>query len=767
MAANSPPSPPPGWLRSNPSTHSSSMAPAARDPATGVYQSTRPYGGGYQQSSPRTATVGLGHDPTAHSFVAIPAYKLWVDQGGHEAATQQQLDAPLGHQQQSSHPSDFAALARNGTHGGSLPAYGSAAPGSVLPVPFPSTMISPTGEPIPVVVPMPSSYASMSGPPSPTYQGMAALPMWLKSPALGGPPNLAAPPASGPYQMGQYCAYPPVRDAGQRVRASSSPWFSTDGSSAHPYHGTASADPAGFHTYDNCASYSAGYAPSAASGAGFSASRTGPSSSTISLSHPNPSHIAPLVEQLRKRRTSQPPLPTVPKESKTTTQRYQWLVEYDAQAAAGNGVDTGPMQPGSASAQAPWPNGDDSGPTGEPTDAQDRELDSAAPAIPSPSSKRSAAAGATAPPRTELHLPAGKLRSYIPYTKRDYEFLCRADQVAKLPTSLGPPGDPETERRRHKVRHVQEYSDMDFEGGLQLKVEKIVRSRIYETLFWKEECFGLTAETIVDKAVELNHIGGQYGTQTPTKFLCLVLKLLQIEPSYDIVLEYIRDPEFKYLRALGAFYLRLTANSLQCYEELEPLLVDYRKLRFRQPTGAYTLTTMDQFVDDLLLEERLCDIILPRIQKRHVLEDKGDLDPRLSALSERFEAEEEARLAVEEAREISDREDTDDGQEEGAVPDEDGQEVGDADIDAIMAEASEPAREPELPEVDVTFKVKISKKKVAKTLFKKSKSLEKSKPEHTQSPPPPELGDGGFRESMSIEETNRMRIAMGMKPLRE
>ncbi|KAJ3364975.1 hypothetical protein GGF32_000633 [Allomyces javanicus] len=655
-----------------------------------------------------------------------------------------------------------------------------------MPVPFPSTMIAPAGEAIPVVMPMPSSYASMSGPPSPTYQGMAAVPMWLQSSALAAPPNLAAPPPSGPYHAGPYGAYPPGRDGGQRPRASSSPWFASDGSSAHPYHVTALADP-GYHAYDSGASaYSAGCAPSVASGSGLSASRTGPASSTVSLSHPNPSHIAPLVEQLRKRRTSQPPLPTVPKESKTTTQRYQWLVEYDAQVAAGNGDDAGSVPSGYSSSQAPWSSRDEAGSAGEPTgDVHDRDFDSAAPAVNrSPSSKWSAAGGASAAPRTELHLPSGKLTSYVPYTKRDYEFLCRADQVAKLPTSLGPPGDPETERRRHKVRHVQEYSDMvrdqlyvkmagratqDFEGGLQLKVEKIVRSRIYETLFWKEECFGLTAETIVDKAVELDHVGGQYGTQTPTKFLCLVLKLLQIEPSYDIVLEYIRDPEFKYLRALGAFYLRLTSNSLQCYEELEPLLVDYRKLRLRQPTGAYMLTTMDQFVDDLLREERVCDIILPRIQKRHVLEDKGDLDPRFSALSDRFEAEEEARMAAEEAREISDCEDVDgdDEQEEGAVPDEDGQMVGDADIDAIMAEASEPAREPDLPEVDVTAKVKISKKKVAKTLFKKSKSSDKTKPERARSPSPPASGDGGFRESMSVEETNRMRIAMGLKPLRE
>uniref|UniRef100_A0A4X2LC54 Pre-mRNA-splicing factor 38B n=1 Tax=Vombatus ursinus TaxID=29139 RepID=A0A4X2LC54_VOMUR len=37
----------------------------------------------------------------------------------------------------------------------------------------------------------------------------------------------------------------------------------------------------------------------------------------------------------------------------------------------------------------------------------------------------------------------------------------------------------------------------------QYLVEKIIRTRIYESKYWKEECFGLTAEFLVDKATEL------------------------------------------------------------------------------------------------------------------------------------------------------------------------------------------------------------------------------------------------------------------------
>uniref|UniRef100_A0A8D2AEF7 Pre-mRNA-splicing factor 38B n=1 Tax=Sciurus vulgaris TaxID=55149 RepID=A0A8D2AEF7_SCIVU len=40
----------------------------------------------------------------------------------------------------------------------------------------------------------------------------------------------------------------------------------------------------------------------------------------------------------------------------------------------------------------------------------------------------------------------------------------------------------------------------------QYLVEKIIRTRIYESKYWKEECFGLTAELVVDKAMELSAI---------------------------------------------------------------------------------------------------------------------------------------------------------------------------------------------------------------------------------------------------------------------
>ncbi|KAF7790499.1 hypothetical protein EIP86_001454 [Pleurotus ostreatoroseus] len=79
----------------------------------------------------------------------------------------------------------------------------------------------------------------------------------------------------------------------------------------------------------------------------------------------------------------------------------------------------------------------------------------------------------------------------------------------------------------------------------QYLVETVIRNRIYEAPFWKEHCFALTAETLIDKAIELKAIGGVYGNNKPTEFMCLLLKLLQIQPEKEILLEYLQADEFK------------------------------------------------------------------------------------------------------------------------------------------------------------------------------------------------------------------------------
>ena len=63
-------------------------------------------------------------------------------------------------------------------------------------------------------------------------------------------------------------------------------------------------------------------------------------------------------------------------------------------------------------------------------------------------------------------------------------------------------------------------------------LDKTTRNRIFNCRFWKEECFGLNAETLIDKAVRIKCVGGLYGgAKKPTKFLCLVFKMLQMNLS--------------------------------------------------------------------------------------------------------------------------------------------------------------------------------------------------------------------------------------------
>ena len=132
-------------------------------------------------------------------------------------------------------------------------------------------------------------------------------------------------------------------------------------------------------------------------------------------------------------------------------------------------------------------------------------------------------------------------------------------------------------------------------------VEKILRMRIYDHVYWKEHCFALSADALVDKAIELQYVGGTYGgNRVPTPFICLLLKMLQIQPEKEIVVEFIKNEDYKYVRALGAYYLRLTGRPVEIYQYLEPLYNDYRKVRVRLRSGAYDIVRMDEWIDELL-----------------------------------------------------------------------------------------------------------------------------------------------------------------------
>ena len=166
-------------------------------------------------------------------------------------------------------------------------------------------------------------------------------------------------------------------------------------------------------------------------------------------------------------------------------------------------------------------------------------------------------------------------------------------------------------------------------------IEKIMRNRIYSCMYWKEECFGLTEDSLVEKAMELEAIGGTYGgNQVPTPFLCLLLKMLQLQPEMEIVDEFLQNEDYKYVTALGAMYVRMVGRAVDIYQKLEPLLNDYRNLRKKTPNG-WEITHMDEFIDSLIMDEFVLDISLPRLTGRHVLESTKQLPgPRASVVLE-------------------------------------------------------------------------------------------------------------------------------------
>lgn len=169
-------------------------------------------------------------------------------------------------------------------------------------------------------------------------------------------------------------------------------------------------------------------------------------------------------------------------------------------------------------------------------------------------------------------------------------------------------------------------------------VEYITRQRIYDSPYWKESCFGLTATDVATKAAsQLKAIGGMYGaTCKPTRFLCLLLKLLQVQPDDDVVAEFIHNKDFLYVRALGALYLRMTGRPLNIYNLLEPCYSDYRPIKMRKTNG-WLVLGMDEWIEVLLKKDRVFDIALPRLPKRIVLMNGGYLGgPRKSAMNELF-----------------------------------------------------------------------------------------------------------------------------------
>jgi len=66
----------------------------------------------------------------------------------------------------------------------------------------------------------------------------------------------------------------------------------------------------------------------------------------------------------------------------------------------------------------------------------------------------------------------------------------------------------------------------------------------------------------------------------------------------------------------GAFYMRLVGRPVEVYNYLEPLYNDPRKVRMQNQDGSYSLSHVDEVIDQMLHQDYLFDIALPRLPHR-------------------------------------------------------------------------------------------------------------------------------------------------------
>ncbi|EAZ63783.2 hypothetical protein PICST_52656 [Scheffersomyces stipitis CBS 6054] len=184
-------------------------------------------------------------------------------------------------------------------------------------------------------------------------------------------------------------------------------------------------------------------------------------------------------------------------------------------------------------------------------------------------------------------------------------------------------------------------------------IEPIVRHRIQDSLFYKQHLHLTNEASILPVIIDqVHYLAGMDSSGRPSPFICCLLRLLELEPSMEIVqtcLDQLGYNEFKYLTALMLIYIRLVGSSDLVYTTFDKYLSDFRKLRTKLKSPIfnekglpinYRLTYFDEWIDNMLLQERVMDIILPRLTPRRNLVEKGLLEPRTYAVRDEIEEEE-------------------------------------------------------------------------------------------------------------------------------
>ena len=142
--------------------------------------------------------------------------------------------------------------------------------------------------------------------------------------------------------------------------------------------------------------------------------------------------------------------------------------------------------------------------------------------------------------------------------------------------------------------------------------------------------------TIIDEIVESKYIGTTYSKQKfPTPFLCLLVRLTQIQPPIDIVNELLGSHDLKYLRQLMYFYVRMNCKDVQVYKILEQGFESYNKIVVREEDGKFKIINCDEIVEILLTSKNFGSLFFPHLTRRNIFERKNKLSKWVSNLNKK------------------------------------------------------------------------------------------------------------------------------------
>lgn len=160
-----------------------------------------------------------------------------------------------------------------------------------------------------------------------------------------------------------------------------------------------------------------------------------------------------------------------------------------------------------------------------------------------------------------------------------------------------------------KITRDRELSGIDVGGADSVTlVDKIVRERVFDSVYWKQYCFNVDLLSIQPLLCQLRFVG-----DGSSPFVCLLVKLLQLVPDRQVVEFFIEQKQFKYMKCVFLLYFRIVYRE---FEYLKAHLADYRRIRVKQGAGSgMKLYHVDEFVNDLLQDQFVCGISLPMIKK--------------------------------------------------------------------------------------------------------------------------------------------------------